>query len=363
MSAGSQRMSAPGPTTELGPLREDERRRRRVDALLVGVLAVVAADRDDLAGSRQRGEELRLREDVRHSRGNRRRRRRGGDVRRRRRGRREVDERVGSGRQEVAPSSRGPPSRSSAAARQPSPTTTPRVSPVAGSAEIRRTWAPGVQYSGRWTMDWTIRYGDRRVNRLAQGAARWPSTPSPASHSAGPASASPASASAARRSAASTRPVADADAHGDRPPGLGPRNPALRHGAALRLRRVRAAGRGGAAATSRATTFVLSTKVGRLVRRPERRSRPAPTSTTSGSTAATTRSTSSTGPERIVFDYSADGVRRSIEESLGAARPRPDRHRPDPRPGRSLAGGDRRGVPGPRPAPRGGRDPGHRRRA
>src|SRR4029078_13065850 len=59
---------------------------------------------------------------------------------------------------------RGPPSKSSAAARQPSPTTTPRVSPVVVLAEIRRTWAPGVQYSGQWTEDWTIRYGDRRVN-------------------------------------------------------------------------------------------------------------------------------------------------------------------------------------------------------
>ena len=46
------------------------------------------------------------------------------------------------------------------------------------------------------------------------------------------------------------------------------------------------------------------------------RSAPTTSSTASASTAATTPSTSISGPERIVFDYSADGVRRSIEESL-----------------------------------------------
>ena len=45
-------------------------------------------------------------------------------------------------------------------------------------------------------------------------------------------------------------------------------------------------------------------------------SAPTTSSTASASTAATTPSTTVSGPERIVFDYSADGVRRSIEESL-----------------------------------------------
>ena len=35
-------------------------------------------------------------------------------------------------------------------------------------------------------------------------------------------------------------------------------------------------------------------------------------------------------PLRIVFDYSADGVRRSLEDESRATRPRPRRHRADP---------------------------------
>jgi D-threo-aldose 1-dehydrogenase len=62
-------------------------------------------------------------------------------------------------------------------------------------------------------------------------------------------------------------------------------------------------------------TFVLSTKVGRLVRRPE--------AIPPGAEIDHQRFGGRDdafyvvdGPERIVFDYSADGVRRSIEESL-----------------------------------------------
>ena len=89
-----------------------------------------------------------------------------------------------------------------------------------------------------------------------------------------------------------------------------------------------------------------------------RRSRPAPTSTARPSTAATTPSTSATGPVRIVFDYSADGVRRSIEESL--ERLGLDRidialiHDPDDHWQAAIDGA----YPALAPAPRGGRDPG-----
>ena len=61
--------------------------------------------------------------------------------------------------------------------------------------------------------------------------------------------------------------------------------------------------------------FVLSTKVGRLVR-PTTPSRRARTSTARRSTVATTPTTPTTTGRRVVFDYQRDGVPRSIEESL-----------------------------------------------
>ena len=95
----------------------------------------------------------------------------------------------------------------------------------------------------------------------------------------------------------------------------GPRHPLLRYGAALRLRGVGAAGRRRACGMSTRRPPGLSTKVGRLVRSPTR-SAPTTSATTRLPVAATTPSTVIPGPERIVFDYSSDGVRRSIEESL-----------------------------------------------
>jgi D-threo-aldose 1-dehydrogenase len=62
--------------------------------------------------------------------------------------------------------------------------------------------------------------------------------------------------------------------------------------------------------------FVLSTKVGRLVRAPgEIRPDDELDRQLRGDTADAFYVR--TGPERLVFDYSADGVRRSIDESLG----------------------------------------------
>ena len=62
--------------------------------------------------------------------------------------------------------------------------------------------------------------------------------------------------------------------------------------------------------------FVLSTKVGRLVHRRIARSAPGPTSTGSASGRKDDAYYERAEPLRIVFDYSADGVRRSLEASL-----------------------------------------------
>ena len=68
-----------------------------------------------------------------------------------------------------------------------------------------------------------------------------------------------------------------------------------------------------------------------------------------------------TPPVRVVFDYSYDGVLRSVEESLDASRPRPRRHPLHPRPRRPLGGGHRRRLSGAGAAARRGRGAGHRR--
>ena len=97
---------------------------------------------------------------------------------------------------------------------------------------------------------------------------------------------------------------------------------------------------------------VLSTKVGRLG--PRRRGDPAGADidrqALDGREDAYLRPTRQAA--RIVFDYSADGVRRSLEESLerlGLDRIDIALH---PRPGRPLARGHRRGVAGTGTAPR-----------
>ena len=146
-----------------------------------------------------------------------------------------------------------------------------------------------------------------------------------------------------------------------RPPRLGPRDPAVRHGAAVRLRRGRAAGRARPGRTGRATSTSSRRR-----------------SAGSCSTPASVPPGADVDPQML--DGRVDAAYADVGRPLdrlrllrrrhppvargepGAARPRPDRHRPDPRPGRPLGGRDRRGVPGARPAPRGGRDPGDRRR-
>ena len=226
-------------------------------------------------------------------------------------------------------------------------------------AEIRRTTAPDVQYSGRWTEDWTIRYGHRL--RQPSGGVQWPSIPSRASRSVGPGSRSRGSGSAARRSA-----------------GCSARSPTTTRATIVRrawdlgIRYFDTAPLYGYGDAERRIGSVLARPAARRVRaldegRPARpdagRDRPRRrASTASASTAATTPSMSARGPERIVFDYSRRRRPAVDRGEPGAARARPDRHRPHPRPGRPLAGRDRRGVPGPRQAPRAGRDPGHRRR-
>ena len=164
----------------------------------------------------------------------------------------------------------------------------------------------------------------------------------------------------ARRSAACTRPSRDADARAtvERAWQLGIRTfdvaPLYGYGAAERRLGAVLAGRPRDA-------FVLSTKVGRLVRRADE----IPTGADIDRQAIDGRDDAfyvATGPVRMVFDYSADGIRRSIDESL--VRLGLDRidialiHDPD----EPLGGGDRRGVPGARPAREAGRRPGDRRR-
>ncbi len=75
--------------------------------------------------------------------------------------------------------------------------------------------------------------------------------------------------------------------------------------------------------------FVLSTKVGRLVHHES--------AIEAGADVDTQRLGAEDDayyaraePLRIVFDYSADGVRRSLEASLERLRSRPRRHRADP---------------------------------
>ena len=109
--------------------------------------------------------------------------------------------------------------------------------------------------------------------------------------------------------------------------------------------------------------FVLSTKVGRLVR-PRRRSGPAADIDRQALRRPRGRVLRRhRGPVRIGLRLQR---RRRPAVDRGeprAARPRPDRHRPDPRPGRPLAGGHRRGLPGPGTGCASeGVDPGDRRR-
>ena len=90
--------------------------------------------------------------------------------------------------------------------------------------------------------------------------------------------------------------------------------------------------------------FVLSTKVGRLVRPgrrdPARRGHRRP-----GDRRARRRVLRRTEPVRVVFDYSRRRRSAVARGEPRAARPRPDRHRPDPRSRRAL-GGRRSARPG-----------------
>ncbi len=69
-----------------------------------------------------------------------------------------------------------------------------------------------------------------------------------------------------------------------------------------------------------------------------------------------------TPPVRMVFDYSYDGVLRSVDESLRRLGLESRRHPLHPRPGRPLGTGDQRGISGTAAAARRGRRGGHRRR-
>ena len=155
--------------------------------------------------------------------------------------------------------------------------------------------------------------------------------------------------------------VSDDDADRHRRSRLGPRHPDVRHGSALRLRRGGAAARVRRSPAARATsTSCRPRSAGSSARRRDRR--PAPTSIGRRSTAARTRSTPEPSPSASSSTTAADGVRRSIEESL--ERLGLDRidialiHDPDDH----WRAGDRRGLAGPGPAARRGRDPGGGRR-
>ena len=81
----------------------------------------------------------------------------------------------------------------------------------------------------------------------------------------------------------------------------------------------------------RGTRLLVSTKVGRLLV-------PSPDD---GGPAATTRASPCPASARRVWDFSADGVRRSLDAQPRAARAGPGRHRLPARPGRPLARGVR----------------------
>ena len=75
------------------------------------------------------------------------------------------------------------------------------------------------------------------------------------------------------------------------------------------------------------------------------------------------------GPRRLllrrpglpaVYDYSYDGVMRSVDAQPPTAGPRPARHPLDPRSRQPLGAGHRRRLPGPRQAARAGRRAAHR---
>ena len=109
--------------------------------------------------------------------------------------------------------------------------------------------------------------------------------------------------------------VDDDDSDRDGPPRLGPRHPHVRHRPALRLRRIGAADGTGPArpAAGRIRAVDQGRPAGPPRIRDPRRGRRRPAAPWDD---RTTRSTSGPSPVRIVFDYSADGVRRSLEESL-----------------------------------------------
>ena len=138
---------------------------------------------------------------------------------------------------------RGPPARTVAAGSQRSASAIPRVSPVSDRHDNSRTIAPVVQYSVRWTEDWTIRYG-----RHSRQPARRPHR---RSHGRRPQRASPARTDGPQRQPSRVRRCLDrrpvfrrrrrrGDRH--RPSCLGSRHPLLRHRTALRLRRLGTSG-------------------------------------------------------------------------------------------------------------------------
>ena len=109
--------------------------------------------------------------------------------------------------------------------------------------------------------------------------------------------------------------VTDADARRDGRARLGARHPDVRRRAAVRLRRRGATGRHGPGRTTRATS-TSSRRRSAGWSAPPTRSRPARTSTPRRSSGRDDAFYARAEPLRLVFDYSADGVRRSIEESL-----------------------------------------------
>ena len=216
-----------------------------------------------------------------------------------------------------------------------------------------------VQYSGRWTEDWTIRYGDRRVNTAWSAAMAFdPVEQVPLGQTGlavtrlgfGGASIGGLFAAGRRRRR---------DRHA--PPCLGPRNPLLRHRPAVRLRERRSGESAPRSATSPQTrTCSRRRSAASSAIRP--RSGPATRSIRQRLRDADDAFYVRSGAERLVFDYSADGVRRSLEESL--ERLGLDRidialiHDPDDHWQAAIDGA----VPGPRAPSRGGRHPGRRRR-
>ncbi len=169
-------MSRPMADHAARPLGEHQRRGGRLDPLLVRVLAVVAADRHDLARARHRGKQLGLgkQRDLR--------RRRGGGIRRRRRGR-EVGEPVGSESDQV--------SHGAWAVREHVGGGPPRVpgddsERLAGGGSGGDQAHNGSSCSAFWPVDGglddTIRSSPASTTRRVP----WPSIPSRASRSGGP---------------------------------------------------------------------------------------------------------------------------------------------------------------------------------